>query len=78
MSSTTAKPITFPGSETELPDQFARLLFQMSTPLPERIRREATAEGYAAGDGSRGFAFNADLVEAIRFIDIGTRLSGLR
>lgn len=78
LSSTAAKPITFPGSETELPDQFARLLFGMSTPLPERIRSEAGAEGYAVSDGSRGFAFNADLVEAIRFIDIGTRVSGLR
>jgi hypothetical protein len=78
LSSTTAKPITFPSSETELPDQFARLLFEISSPLPEHIRREASAEGYAANDGSRGFAFNADLVETIRFIDIGTRVSGLR
>lgn len=78
LSSTAAKSITFPGSESELPDQFARLLFGMSTPLPERIRHEAAAEGYAVSDGSRGFAFNADLVEAIRFIDIGTRVSGLR
>jgi hypothetical protein len=78
LSSTAAKPITFPASESELPDQFARLLFSMSTPLQERIRREAATEGYAVSDGSRGFAFNADLVEAIRFIDIGTRVSGLR
>ena len=78
LSSTSAKPITFPGSEAELPDQFARLLFGMSSPLPERIRKEAGSEGYAVTDGSRGFAFNADLVETIRFIDIGTRVSGLR
>lgn len=78
LSSTTAKSVTFPSSDTELPDQFARLLFGMSTPLPVRIRQEATSEGYPASDGSRGFAFNADLVEAIRFIDIGTRVGGLR
>lgn len=78
LSSTTATPITFPGSEAALPDQFAQLLFGMSTPLPERIRLEAKSEGYPVGDGSRGFAFNADLVEAIRFIDIGTRVGGLR
>jgi len=78
ISSTSATPITFPSSEAELPDQFARLLFGMSAPLPEKIRREAATEGYSVGDGSRGFAFNADLVEAIRFIDIGTRVSGLR
>jgi hypothetical protein len=78
LSSTPAKPITFPASEAELPDEFARLLFSMSTPLQDRVRREAATEGYAVSDGSRGFAFNADLVEAIRFIDIGTRVSGLR
>jgi hypothetical protein len=78
LSSTASKPITFPASENELPDEFARLLFSMSTPLQDRIRREAAAEGYSVSDGSRGFAFNADLVEAIRFIDIGTRVSGLR
>jgi hypothetical protein len=78
LSSTNAKPITFPQSDTELPDQFARMLFGMSTPLPERLRQEASSEGYPVSDGSRGFAFNADLVEAIRFIDIGTRVGGLR
>ena len=78
LSSAAAKPITFPASESELPDEFARLLYAMSTPLQDRVRREAAAEGYAVSDGSRGFAFNADLVEAIRFIDIGTRVSSLR
>ena len=29
-------------------------------------------------DGSRGFAFNADLVQLIQFLDIGTRAANLR
>lgn len=78
LSSTSATPVTFPGSDLDLPDQFARLLFDMSSPLPDRLRQEAISEGYPAQEGSRGFAFNADLVDAIRFIDIGTRVGNLR
>jgi hypothetical protein len=78
LSSASATPIIFPASAANLPDQFARLLFEMSSPLPSNIRREASSEGYAVTDGSRGFAFNADLVETVRFIDIGTRVGALR
>jgi hypothetical protein len=78
LSSSQAKPISFPESDASLPDQFARLLFAMSTVLPAPIRAAAHAEGYPVTDATRGFAFNADLVETIRFLDIGTRVTGLR
>jgi hypothetical protein len=50
----------------------------MSSLLPARLRHEALSEGYPVTDSSRGFAFNADLAETIRFIDIGTRVTGVR
>jgi hypothetical protein len=78
LSSSPSRPVTFPSSDTELPDAFARGLFEMSSVLPARLRQEAASEGYAVGDNGRGFAFNADLIETIRFIDIGTRVSSLR
>ena len=78
LSSTAALPIIFPTSSVELPDDFARTLFQMSSLLPRRIREEAAAEGYTVSDDSRGFVCNADLDVAIRFIDIGTRIGILR
>ena len=78
LSSSPATPVTFPGAESDLPDQFARILFDMSSLLPARLRHEAGVEGYPVNDSSRGFAFNADLVEAIRFIDIGTRVASRR
>jgi hypothetical protein len=78
LSSSPAKALTFPDSDAGLPDDFARTLFAMSSPLPARLRAEAASEGYAVTDASRGFAFNADLVETIRFIDIGTRVGKLR
>ena len=50
----------------------------MSSILPEGIRDGAQREGFPVSEASRGFAFNADLVELIRFLDIGTRPSNLR
>src|SRR5262252_796866 len=68
----------FADHEEGLPDQFAKLLFNMSSVLPEAIRESAQREGFKVSEKSRGFAFNADLVELIRFLDIGTRPSNMR
>ncbi len=78
VSSSGASPISFPASETGLPDAFARLLFRMSSSLPEHLVRFAQEKGFSVGMESRGFMFNADAVEIVDFFDIGTRASQLR
>ncbi|GIW91337.1 MAG: hypothetical protein KatS3mg109_1769 [Pirellulaceae bacterium] len=78
LSSQRAAPIEFPDSEDGLPDQFARLLFRISSPLPAYMRSIAQQEGYRVSEETRGFVFNADMVAVIRFLDIGTRPSELR
>jgi hypothetical protein len=78
LSSQRATPIEFPDTEAGLPDQFAQLLFRMSSPLPAYMRSIAQQEGYRVSEGTRGFVFNADIVAVIRFLDIGTRPSDLR
>jgi hypothetical protein len=73
-----AKPahvIEFPATEDGLPDNFSKLLFRMSSPLPPRLLEAARGEGFPALPGTRGFVFNADLVSVIRFLDIGTRVA---
>jgi hypothetical protein len=75
LSSTEARPIEYPSEETALPDREACLLFRMSSVLPARMRYAAENEGFAVGDRSRGFVFNADLVSVLRFLDVGTRLA---
>jgi hypothetical protein len=52
----------------------ARELYDISSPLPEPMRRQAIAKGYEAQPGARGYAFNADIVTMIDFLDIGTRV----
>ncbi len=78
ISSTTAAAVLFPDSEESLPDDHARLLFNMSSRLPDFLRTFVQQEGINVSDNTRGFAFQADLVTLIKFLDIGTRPSNLR
>ena len=74
ISTRNEQPIELPASDFGLPDDFAKLLFRMSTVLPPQMREAAQREGYPVTDTTRGFVFNADLVSVIRFLDIGTRV----
>jgi hypothetical protein len=76
LSSRADRPIEFPDKEKDLPDDYARLLFRMSSPLPAKLQAAARGEGFAVSDATRGFVFNADLVAVIRFMDIGTKVTG--
>jgi hypothetical protein len=78
LSSHNAAPVEFPSHTEVLPDKHARLLYDMSSVLPEYMRTIAQQEGYAINENSRGFVFNADIVSVIQFLDIGTRPSNLR
>lgn len=78
LSSIRANPVVFPDKEKELPDDFARLLFNMSSILPTTFHNAAREFGYVVSEASRGFAFNADLVSVVQFLEIGTRPSNLR
>ena len=50
----------------------------MSSVLPPKLWETAQMEMPNLESNARGFAFNADLRELIRFLDIGTRPSNLR
>jgi len=78
ISGSNATPIEFPDNEGMLPDQYAKLLYNISSVLPEHLKNEAQSEGFSVTDQSRGFIFNSDIVQVIRFIDIGTRASNMR
>jgi hypothetical protein len=78
LSSHQAAPVQFPGDDAALPDKWAKLLFNLSSPLPPFMREIAGQEGFPVSEGTRGFAFNADMVTVIQFLDIGTRPNNLR
>lgn len=78
ISSTRAGKVEYPSSAAGLPDEYANLLFNISSPLTDFMKMEAQKDGMNVTDGARGFVFNADLVSLIKFLDIGTRPSNLR
>lgn len=75
LSSSPSPPVVFPSDESGLADKYAKLLFRMSSVMPPKLLSAARDEGFEINGPARGFAFNADLVSVIRFLDIGTRVS---
>ena len=75
ISARTDPAIMFPSDDGSLPDDLAKQLFSMSSVLPETFVDVANSEGFSVTTSSRGFAFNADLVAVIQFLDIGTRIT---
>ena len=73
-----ANPVEFPASEMELRNEYEKLLFKMSSPLPDHLIRFAQGKGFQVGMESRGFMLNADAVQIVDFFDIGTRAAQLR
>jgi hypothetical protein len=78
VSANEASPTKFPASDSALPDAYAKMLFRMSSQLPEHLIKFAQEKGYSVTSESRGFVFNADATEIVEFFDIGTRASQLR
>lgn len=79
LSSDPTPPVFFPADESKMADQYAKLLFRMSSELPAKLAAAAKSDGYKIADGARGLVLNADLTSVVRFLDIGTRVTtGLR
>jgi hypothetical protein len=78
LSSNPGSPVLYCDSETGLNDEFSKMLFQASSVLPPHIQNAAKSEGYSVGSMARGFVFNADIIEVVKFLDIGTRAKALR
>jgi uncharacterized protein YegL len=75
VSSTSMRPLTFPDMLDTGFDQYAHLLFRMSSLLPSVMQDVAMKHGYRISNDSRGFVFNAGIEDVIQFLDIGTRHS---
>jgi hypothetical protein len=68
--------ILYPTSERGLPDDFARLLYRMSSLLPPSIVKTAKDLDVPCTTGSRGFIFNADFGALSQFLVVGTMPAG--
>lgn len=69
-------PISFPGPEVQLPDQYSEKLFNGASLLPSFMRNVASQEfGLNLSDGAKAFVLNVDIDLIITAIEIGTRPS---
>lgn len=77
ISTSGASPVEFPSSDGGLPDPYAKLLFRMSSPLPQHLVDYARGKGFGVNSESRGFMFNAEAEQIVDFFDIGTKAANL-
>lgn len=79
LSGSEAKPILFPLSEEELPEnRYARLLYRISSPMPALYRDEiALLRGHSSTETPRGMGFNTNMTDLVRMMNIGTATSTL-
>lgn len=78
ISSAVAQPIVFAESDAYIPDAYGRSMFAMSSLLTPTMQEYARRQGFPLGAQAHGFVFQADLVDVIRFLDIGTRPAELK
>lgn len=78
LSAEYTQPVSFPNTSEVLSDPYAKLMFDLSSPLPYAAQKAAEKEGYKITPEARAFMFNADPVKLIQFLDIGTRTENLR
>ena len=72
LSDKPAPGVLFPAHESELPDDYARMLFRMSSLLPEKCLAVARGKGFDVCPGARGMVFNGDGTAMIQLVHIGT------
>lgn len=70
--------ISFCGAETTLPDQYAELLFNGASVLPDFMKKVATEDyQYSLAIDAKAFVLNGDIELIVTAIDIGTRPANL-
>lgn len=79
VSSGNVEPVRFPQSEAGLPDEYAKLLFNMSSQFPTHVRDYARdAYGINLQPSSRAMVLNAGAEDLVKFVDIGSRPAAMR
>lgn len=72
--------LRLPNSNANLPNSYAKFLFDISSPLPDRMIDQATRVGFSPQSDARGFVFNAGAESMIKLLTFGSTgaLSTLR
>ena len=74
----TGSEVVFPFDERSLPDDFAKMLFRISSPFPPHLSKIAGDYGYTIASNSRFFIYKAGMDFIVHFFEMGTRPANLR
>ena len=66
-------PNSFPNEQNLINTPLAKLLFEMSSVVPENVAKLAKSRGYRIDPGARGYVFNADAKAIVDFFDISSQ-----
>ncbi len=72
IADSTGQEIKLPSDEKGLPNEFARLLFRMSSVLPKPMLDAAINAGFAPSPGARGLVMNASAETLTKLIVFGS------
>jgi hypothetical protein len=64
--------ILFPDNLANVNDRFAQILYDISTPLTDNMKRIASQKGYNIQGSARGYVYNGNAIDLINFLNIGT------
>ena len=70
--------VLYPETESQAPTEAARKLWRMSSELPTSFHQAASGLGYSLQPGAKGYGFNADFVDLVSFLNIGTQAANTR
>ncbi len=74
-----SQQVFFPASDQVLPDHASKIMFEMSSALPEAMRQTAQdLIGVELEAGAKGIVYNADIAGIVQALEIGTRPANLR
>jgi hypothetical protein len=68
-----AKSVSFPDTPDDLPDPFARMLFQQASLLTPFMRQVAWDNSAPVTENAKAFVLNADPTQVVLALEIGTR-----
>jgi hypothetical protein len=71
-----AAPIRYPSTDSDLPNDYSKLLFRMSSVFPNTFIKYALDQlSMSLDNDARGFVYNASAADIHNFFDVGTKAS---
>ena len=69
------EPVSFPSSPDVLPDDYAKLLFEIASPLPDHMIDGVRQQGFELTPNSRAMVYNADASVLVKAFRAGTLIA---